>query len=56
MTRAPNSASMLQRLGRDRVQRGKAEYLNDPRPDFSTYGPRTRAEFLAFRRLQGALP
>ena len=49
-------ASMLQRLGRDRVQRGKAEYLNDPRPDFSTYGPRTRAEFLAFRRLQGALP
>ncbi|HET9644192.1 MAG TPA: amidohydrolase family protein, partial [Burkholderiaceae bacterium] len=44
------------KLGKDRVQRGKAEYLNDPRPSFATYGPRNRAEFLAFRRLHGAMP
>ena len=48
--------AMRRKLSRDPVQRRKAEYLNDPRPDFDTYGPRTRAEFLAFRRLQGELP
>ena len=44
------------RLARDRVHKSRLEYLNDPRPSFETYGPRTRAEFLAFRRLQGPLP
>jgi predicted TIM-barrel fold metal-dependent hydrolase len=39
------------RLKRDRVQRSKLEYLNDPDPAFETYGPRTRREFMAFRRL-----
>jgi predicted TIM-barrel fold metal-dependent hydrolase len=44
------------RLAKDRVQKRKADYLNDPRPSFATYGPRTRAEFLALRRLQGGQP
>lgn len=44
------------RLARDRVHKSRLDYLNDPRPSFETYGPRTRAEFLAFRRLQGPLP
>ncbi len=48
--------AMRRKLSRDPVQRRKAEYLNDPRPGFDTYGPRTRAEFLAFRSLQGELP
>jgi len=44
------------KLAKDRVQKSKTEYLNDPQPTFATYGPRTRGEFLAFRRLQGGLP
>ncbi len=48
--------ALRRKLGKDPVQRRKAEYLNDPRPSFATYGPRDRAEFLAFRRWQGGLP
>ena len=44
------------RLGKDGVQKRKADYLNDPRPSFATYGPRNRAEFLALRRMQGGMP
>jgi hypothetical protein len=44
------------KLGRDGVQRRKADYLNDPQPSFATYGPRDRGEFLAFRRWQGDMP
>jgi len=44
------------KLARDRVQKSKLEYLNDPQPSFATYGPRTRREFLAFRALHGELP
>ena len=44
------------RLARDPVQKRKAEYLNDPRPSFATYGPRDRAEFLALREWQGGQP
>jgi predicted TIM-barrel fold metal-dependent hydrolase len=47
---------MRKKLGTDRVQKKKAEYLNDPRPSYATYGPRDRAEFLAFRRWQGDMP
>jgi predicted TIM-barrel fold metal-dependent hydrolase len=47
---------MRRRLARDRVHKSRLDYLNDPRPSFKTYGPRTRAEFLAFRRLQGPGP
>ena len=32
------------KLERDRVQRSKLQYLNDPDPAFETYGPRTRRE------------
>jgi uncharacterized protein len=44
------------RLAKDKLQKRKAEYLNDPQPGFATYGPRTHGEFLALRRLQGGLP
>lgn len=50
---------LRRKLSRDPVHKRKAQYLDDPRPDFATYGPRTRAEFVAFRRLQamrGAVP
>jgi uncharacterized protein len=47
---------MRKKLAKDGVQKKKAEYLNDPRPTFATYGPRDRAEFLAFRRWQGETP
>jgi predicted TIM-barrel fold metal-dependent hydrolase len=44
------------RLARDRVQKSRLDYLNDPQPSFATYGPRTRAELMAFRALAGELP
>ncbi|HUG23951.1 amidohydrolase family protein [Piscinibacter sp.] len=47
---------MRKKLVKDPVQKRKAEYANDPQPSFATYGPRTRSEFLAFRRIQGELP
>jgi hypothetical protein len=48
--------AVRKKLRSDGVQRRKAEYVNDPRPSFATYGPRDRAEFLAFRRLHGEMP
>jgi len=53
---ALDPGAMRGRLSKDGVQKRKAEYLNDPRPSFATYGPRNRAEFLALRRLQGGMP
>ncbi len=47
---------MRRTLARDRVQKSKLDYLNDPQPTFATYGPRTRREFLAFRALHGDSP
>ncbi len=44
------------RLLKDRVQKTRLEYLNDPHPSFATYGPRTRREFLAFKALHGDMP
>jgi uncharacterized protein len=49
-------AAMRRKLARDRVKKARDEYLNDPRPSFATYGPRTRREFLALRDLLGDLP
>jgi len=48
--------ALRQRLGKDPVQRRKTEYRQDPQPSFVTYGPRTRAEFLALRMAQGGMP
>ena len=45
---------MRKKLEKDKVQKSKTEYLNDPQPSFETYGPRNRAEFLAFRRMLGS--
>jgi len=47
---------MRKKLAKDRVQKSKADYLNDPQPSFATYGPRNRSEFLAFCSLTGGLP
>ncbi|MCU0949767.1 MAG: amidohydrolase family protein [Burkholderiaceae bacterium] len=44
------------RLMKDRVQQQKTEYQNDPRPNFTTYGPRTRREFLVLRAQEGDMP
>ncbi|GMV57922.1 MAG: hypothetical protein AMXMBFR72_10350 [Betaproteobacteria bacterium] len=48
--------AMRKKLARDRVQKTRLEYLNAPDPSFATYGPRTRREFIAFRRWHGELP
>ncbi|HYS12028.1 MAG TPA: hypothetical protein VEN28_01860, partial [Burkholderiaceae bacterium] len=42
--------AMRAKLARDRVQKSKTEYQNNPDPSFLTYGPRTRREFFIFRR------
>jgi len=41
--------AMRAKLARDRVQKAKDDYRNDPDPSFLTYGPRTRREFLILR-------
>jgi hypothetical protein len=41
--------AMRAKLARDRVQKSKLEYQNNPDPSFLTYGPRTRREFFIFR-------
>lgn len=50
------TSEIRRKLARDKVQRSKLDYLNDPAPDFKTFGPRNRREFLAFRRLHGDSP
>jgi hypothetical protein len=47
---------LRRRVSKDRVKKARDEYLNDPRPSFETYGPRTRREFLALRELLADLP
>jgi predicted TIM-barrel fold metal-dependent hydrolase len=49
-------AAMRRKLARDRVQKSRLEYLNDPDPSYLTHGPRTRREFLAFRALHAEMP
>ncbi len=46
-------AAMKRKLARDRVQKSRLDYLNDPDPSYLTCGPRTRREFLAFRAQHG---
>lgn len=48
--------ALRRKFTKDRVQKSKLDYLNEPRPSFATYGPRTRREFVAFRALHGELP
>jgi len=48
--------AMRRKLAKDRVQKSRLEYLNDPRPSFATYGPRTRREWLALREWTGGQP
>jgi hypothetical protein len=48
--------AMRRKLAKDKVQKSKLEYLNDPQPHFGTYGPRTRREWLALRELTGGEP
>ena len=48
--------AMRRKLAKDRVQKSKLDYLNDPQPTFATYGPRTRREWLALREWAGGEP
>jgi hypothetical protein len=47
---------LRKKLARDRVQKSKLDYLNDPRPSFATYGPRNRREWLALKQFIGDTP
>jgi uncharacterized protein len=47
---------LRKKLAKDRVHKSKLDYLNDPRPTFATYGPRTRREWLAFKAIAGEAP
>jgi uncharacterized protein len=50
----PVDASLLQQhLRDDAVARAREDYRNDPDPDFLTYGPKTRREFLNLQRWGG---
>lgn len=42
------------KLNKDRVQKARAEYAPIADPSFETCGPKTRREFLAFKRLERA--
>jgi predicted TIM-barrel fold metal-dependent hydrolase len=42
------------KLKKDPVGKAKAEYLPNADPRFETYGPKTRREFFAMRRAEGA--
>lgn len=44
---------VLHRAGDDRVAADRQNYLNNPRPHFKTYGPKTRREFLNLLRASG---
>ena len=44
------------RGAKDRLGRIKAAYLDDPEPSFTTYGPRTRREFLQLYHLKHGRP
>jgi hypothetical protein len=47
---------LRKKLAKDRVQKSKLEYMNDPQPSFATYGPRTRREWLVFKAIVGNTP
>ncbi|WP_418317611.1 amidohydrolase family protein [Piscinibacter sakaiensis] len=51
-----DTIQLRRKLGKDRVQKSRLDYLNDPNPSFETYGPRTRREFFAFRAVSGDGP
>jgi predicted TIM-barrel fold metal-dependent hydrolase len=46
-------ALLHEHLGRDRIARERENYRNGPDPNFLTYGPRTRREFLNFKARGG---
>jgi hypothetical protein len=45
-------AQLLPKLDRDAVSKRRHAYREHPDPNFLTYGPRTRREFLALRKLE----
>ncbi len=47
---------VLKRAGHDRIQRRKASYRENPDPHFLTFGPKSRREFLAQRKMRGGSP
>jgi len=51
-----SEAEIRQRAAADSLSRKKQAYLERRDPSFTTYGPKTRREFLNFRRNHGAGP
>ncbi|TQV85144.1 amidohydrolase family protein [Exilibacterium tricleocarpae] len=51
-----STEEVLRRSKADKVSTKKQVYLEQPDPSFTTYGPKTRAEFLRLRRQQGMGP
>jgi predicted TIM-barrel fold metal-dependent hydrolase len=49
-----SAAEVKKYTSRDRIGREKVSYLDDPRPHYLTYGPKTRREFLNLRNRGGA--
>jgi predicted TIM-barrel fold metal-dependent hydrolase len=49
-------AEILQRTKGDAVAQNRLAYSEAPNPSFTTYGPRTRREFLNLRQWQGSEP
>lgn len=45
-----DAAALRPRLKKDPVGKARAEYLPNANPSYQTYGPRTRREFVAFKR------
>jgi predicted TIM-barrel fold metal-dependent hydrolase len=45
--------SFLKKADADSIMRLRADYAENPDPAFETYGPRTRREYLALKRLGG---
>ena len=45
---------MRKKSATDSMARERSDYREDPDPSFATYGPRTRREFLTFKKLEEA--
>jgi predicted TIM-barrel fold metal-dependent hydrolase len=50
-----DSVTMRKAQQWDPVAKAREEYKNDPRPSFTTYGPRTRRELLGLQKIERAL-
>lgn len=45
---------ITRRASKDKIHKEREAYLENPDPHYLTYGPKTRREFISFRKLHGA--